>query len=99
MTAGSGSSSVDLAGLEAQRQSLLATLDDLGSQADAVKADLALLAPLLIAAEEAARDAEVETALRARGAEGEVAARTIAATMPNPDRRARFEALADEIAG
>ena len=89
----------DLASLEAQRAALLATLDDLTAQAEAVKADLAALAPDLIAAEEAARDDQVVEALRARGAEGEVAARTIAATMPDPDRRARFEAVADELAG
>lgn len=88
----------DLASLEAQRASLLATLDDLTTQAQAVKDDLAALAPDLIAAEEAARDEAVAEALRARGAEGVVAAKTIAATMPDPDRRARFEAVADELA-
>jgi hypothetical protein len=39
-------------------------------------------------------------ALRERGGvDGTVAARTIAATMPDPDRAARFEELARELTG
>jgi hypothetical protein len=45
-------------------------------------------------------DEQAIEALRARGGtDGAVAARTIAATMPDSDRAARFEALAQELLG
>lgn len=77
--------------LVARREELRRELLDLGAQQRE-------LADKIARAEQESGDDQALDALRDRGGvNGAIAARGIAATMPDPDRAARFDALAQEL--
>lgn len=109
MSAGSGSNDIELTvadaqarldSLNADRAQGLEELESLDAEKVAVKETLAGVAVELAAAEQALGDALALEECRNRGGvDGVVLARSLAATMPDPARAARFTALADELAG
>jgi predicted nucleic acid-binding Zn-ribbon protein len=79
--------------LVARRERLRSELLDLGARQRAIADQIAAL-------EQQYGDEQALSALRSRGGiDGAMAARGIAATMPDPERAQRFEALAQELLG
>lgn len=90
---------MSLEDLRAQRAELLEQFEENVRAGEAIKAQLADLTPALLIAEEDERDDLAIAALREReGVDGVVAARTIANGQRDPRRKARFDAVADELA-
>lgn len=84
--------------LEEQRDEAQAAKDSLDAQAREQGTLIAELNGQIRSAEQKQGDDDAIKELRKRGGlDGGIAARTIAATMPDPERKARFEELAAEL--
>lgn len=90
----------DLATLQAEHRALLDEFEGHKAAADALKPAINAAAIAVQKAEQEAGDELAFAELRARDdvVSARVAAKTIAATMQDPERAAKFEALADELA-
>lgn len=90
--------STDIDKLNAELQKVTDQREDLRAQVRDLAVRQRELADQIAALEQQRGDEQALDALRDRGGiDGAMAARGLAATMPDPDRAGRFEALAQEL--